>query len=557
MTALLGWSVGASSNAFAKLTFYEAAGKVDASGLANIEGSSAQQVSAEIQKNLDYNLSPDELAKVKHRLSELRLQMPAYHVDALPADQSSRRKLFDFARSLGVQTIVTGSGAAPMADLDQFANEFGVNVALEGISPKDVDRMLQGRGNRIGVVADLGKWTEAGIKPLDGLPLVKDRLMVVRVRDRSATGTRGRDVTLGKGVEGVSQFLLEVSRLDPPAVPAWPPTCANCNGPRVPPGKPLFISLDTTGAADAVADLKLSADAFDEVIRPAMGFRIDEIARNTPISSPSWVHPEDRTKMEAALPRKAIVKPLKPRKLLVLDVTPNAYYHATCANANLAVELMAKYTDAFQPVFSNDLDNLKYPKIKEFDAVFLNGFGGGEVFVDPDVLNGLLRFVREGGGVAGLHGSTYASQDLPEYGEMMGGQAGNHRCCETSVVKIDDPDSPLTKSFGGKSFSWTDEFYHFPDSSPFSREKEHVLLSVDSSKTDLSEWKGIRADNEFPSSWIRSYGKGRVFNLALGHTPTMFETPAFGEYMLAALQFVLGDLKADTTPSANLAANKK
>jgi hypothetical protein len=288
-----------------------------------------------------------------------------------------------------------------------------------------------------------------------------------------------------------------------------------------------------------------------------MGFRIDEIARNTPISSPSWVHPEDRKKMEAALPRKAIVKPLKARKLLVLDITPNAYYHATCANANLAVELMAKYTDAFQPVFSNDLDNLKYPKIKEFDAVFLNGFGGGEVFVDPDVLNGLLRFVREGGGVAGLHGSTYASQDLPEYGEMMGGQAGNHRCCETSVVKIDDPDSPLTKSFGGKSFSWTDEFYHFPDSSPFSREKEHVLLSVDSSKTDLSEWKGIRADNEFPSSWIRSYGKGRVFNLALGHTPTMFETPAFGEYMLAALQFVLGDLKADTTPSAKLIANKK
>jgi hypothetical protein len=202
------------------------------------------------------------------------------------------------------------------------------------------------------------------IKPLDGLPLLRDRLMVVNVLNRSALGAKGRGVTLGKGVEGVSQFLREVSRLDPPVAPAWPPTCANCNGPRVPSGNPLFISLETTGAADAVADLTLSADAFDEVIRPAMGFRIDEIARNTPISSPSFVHPEDRKKMEAALPRKAIVKPLKPRKLLVLDVTPNAYYHATCANGNLAVELMAKYTDAFQPVFSNDLDNLKYPKIK-------------------------------------------------------------------------------------------------------------------------------------------------------------------------------------------------
>ena len=357
-------------------------------------------------------------------------------------------------------------------------------------------------------------------------------------------------------MEGVSQFLLQVSRLDPPSAPPWPPKCGNCNGPVVPPGKPLFIALETTGAGDAVADLKASADAFDEAIRPAMGFRIDEIARHTPISAPSFVHPEDRKKMEAAMPHKAIVKPLKARKLLVVDVTPNAYYHATTANGNLAVELMAKYTDAFQATFSNDLDNLKYPKIKEFDAVFLNGIGGGEVFVDPDVLNGLMRFVREGGGVAGLHGSTYASGDLPEYGEMMGGTSGNHRCCETATVKLEDPDSPLTKPFGGKGFAWTDEFYHFPDSGPFTREKEHVLLSVDASKSDLSEWQGIRADNNYPDSWIRSYGKGRVFNLAFGHTPVLFETPAFCEYVLGGLQFVLGDLKADTTPTAKLPAKK-
>ena len=39
---------------------------------------------------------------------------------------------------------------------------------------------------------------------------------------------------------------------------------------------------------------------------------------------------------------------------------------------NLARELMGRYTGAFQPVFSNDLDNLKWPKIKEWDAIYLN-----------------------------------------------------------------------------------------------------------------------------------------------------------------------------------------
>ena len=37
---------------------------------------------------------------------------------------------------------------------------------------------------------------------------------------------------------------------------------------------------------------------------------------------------------------------------------------------------MAKNTGAFEAVFNNDLDNLKYPKIKEYDAVFLNSIVG-------------------------------------------------------------------------------------------------------------------------------------------------------------------------------------
>jgi len=220
----------------------------------------------------------------------------------------------------------------------------------------------------------------------------------------------------------------------------------------------------------------------------------------------------------------------------------------------LALGLMAKNTGAYQAVFSNDLNNLKHPKVREFDAVFLNSTVG-EVFPDPDVLNGLTRFVREGGGVAGIHGATYASMDLPEFGEMMGAQDGPHRV-ETATVKIEDPGSPLTKAFNGNEFQWTDEFYHFLPTGPFSRDKVHVLLRIDTDKSDMSRWQGVRPDNYYAISWIKSYGKGRVFNCALGHTPTLFETPAFGKFILSAIQFVLGDLPADTTPSAKLTASR-
>src|SRR5262252_4417441 len=90
LTAPLGWRAGIASNAFPGLTFSDAAAKADALGLASIEGYSTQTVSPQVQKNLDYNLSPSEVDAVKHRLGELRLRMAAYHVPGLGPDEGAR-----------------------------------------------------------------------------------------------------------------------------------------------------------------------------------------------------------------------------------------------------------------------------------------------------------------------------------------------------------------------------------------------------------------------------------------------------------------------------------
>ena len=313
---------------------------------------------------------------------------------------------------------------------------------------------------------------------------------------------------------------------------------ANCGAPTVS-AKPVILTLDD-----------VAVPVFSKAALPAMGYRVDEISRKTPITSIDGIPADERQNIEAGVPKQAIVKPKKARKLLVVDLCPNGgYYHATIAHANLALQLMAK-TGAYEPTFSNDLDNLKYPKIKQYDAVFLNSVVG-ELFNDPEVLGGLTRFVREGGGLAGIHGSTYASMDLPEYGDLIGAQDGPHQV-ESATLKIDDPNSPLTRQFNGKSFDRTDEFYHFLPTGPFSREKLHVLISIDTDKSN-TRYKDVRPDKDYGLTWIKSYGKGRVFNCAMGHTPTLFADPAMAQHILAAIQFVFGDLDADTTPSAKLA----
>ena len=169
------------------------------------------------------------------------------------------------------------------------------------------------------------------------------------------------------------------------------------------------------------------------------------------------------------------------------------------------------------------------------------------------MLDGLIRYVREGGGVAGLHGTTFASQDLREFGELMGAQEGPHQYNgEPGTLKIDDPGSPLTKHFGGKGFSMMDEFYHFPMTEPYSREKLHVLLSVDAEKSDMQKWQYLRTGQRFRHGVDQARGKGRVFNSVLGHRPDFYMMPDLVKLMLGGIQFVLGDLEADTTPSAKL-----
>jgi type 1 glutamine amidotransferase len=171
----------------------------------------------------------------------------------------------------------------------------------------------------------------------------------------------------------------------------------------------------------------------------------------------------------------------------------------------------------------------------------------------------LSRYVREGGGLAGHHGAGRASSDWPEMAEILGARAGAHAIPDEKVtVKLDDPKSPINAVFGGRPFEITDEF--FRPAAPYSREKLHVLLSFDVEKTEMDQSRDCavcaREDNDYAISWIHNYGKGRVFYSTLGHNPGAFWNSRILEHFLAGIQFILGDLKADTTPSARLAARK-
>jgi type 1 glutamine amidotransferase len=520
--SLLGWQVGVSLGSFREDTFLDAARKAEALDLAAVAGESTQKVSVQIPKNLDYRLAPGEMDAVRDRMTTLNLAMPVYFTAEINDDEQIARKQFEFAKSLGVETIVVARTPKVFPVIEKLADEHDVNLALSG-SLKTVLDALQGRGRRIGAYVDLGTWMQDGVAPLDGVAQLKERVLVLKLGDRIAVGK-------------TAPLLAEIYRREL---------------------KPSLMIVDASGGSDVVADLSRSLDAFEKAVQPVVAERVTQLSRGIPIKGPDRLTPEEREKIIAATPRKPAATPKASRRLLIYDA--NIGYgganggHRSIPAANMAIELFAK-TGAYEAVFSNDLGNFKYDNIRKFDAVFLNNTVG-QIFVDPEIRAGLSRFVREGGGLAGYHGTSHASMDWPEFGQMLGAVEGAHRePTEMATVKIDDPASPLLAAFAGKSFVHQDEFYRFVEG-PLSRDTVHVLMSMDIEKTDLNQGRGctrpcVRPDADYALSWIHTYGKGRVFFTALGHTPAFFASPNLSDFFFRGIQFVLGDLDADTTPSA-------
>ncbi len=268
---------------------------------------------------------------------------------------------------------------------------------------------------------------------------------------------------------------------------------------------------------------------------------------------------EGRQRVEAALPDQAPAAPRTARRLLIYDGNVGYPGHGSIGYANHAFTRMGEKTGAFTAEVSDDPSVFQREHLRQFDAVCLNNTVGN-LFTDPALRQNLLEFVLSGGGLLGIHGATVAFTDFehgaqetwPEFGHMLGGRGAAHLAPNEHVfIKLDDPDHPLNRPFGGRGFEHVSEFFRV--SAPYSRDRVRVLLSIDTDQTDLPEAAHrMRPDGDHALAWTRNFGRGRVVYCTIGHSPADFMDPKMLEFYLGAVQFVMGDLDGPTTPSNRL-----
>jgi type 1 glutamine amidotransferase len=261
-------------------------------------------------------------------------------------------------------------------------------------------------------------------------------------------------------------------------------------------------------------------------------------------------------KIQRALPDKAPAQPKQPRKILIFSRTAG-FRHDSIPVGVQAITLLGDKTGAYKAHHTEDESFFEPEKLKTFDAVFMLNTTGD--CLRPKLENkeeakereeklkqSLDDFVSGGKGLIGVHSATDTYAGWKGYNKMMGGAFAGHPWHTKVPVKNLEPKHPVNAAFDGSDFEITDEIYQFrPDTAlPTDR---LFLLSLDPQKMDLS--KGSRQDGLYPISWVSTYGKGRTFYCSLGHRQEIYWNPVILKHYLAGIQFALGDLHADATPT--------
>jgi uncharacterized protein len=192
-------------------------------------------------------------------------------------------------------------------------------------------------------------------------------------------------------------------------------------------------------------------------------------------------------------------------------------------------------TNGFDVTLTHKAEKYITPEnLKNLDVIVF--YTTGELPLSDVQKKAFLDFIKSGKGFIGIHSATDTFYKWPDYGEMIGGYFDGHPWTQNDTVTITNLDSknPLTGHWE-ESFNLKEEIYQYKE---FNKDKVTVTMSLDKSKTDMTK-KGVKA-TEFPLTWYRNYGKGRVFYTALGHRPEVWEDQRFQKMIVNALKWASG-----------------
>jgi len=213
-----GFALGCQAWTFHEYTVLAAIDKTAAAGGKVIELYSGQKFSPEKPGVVfDHNASDEIIAELKARLQKDGIHAVNYGVVAIPNNETEARKIFDFAKKLGLYGITTES-VESLDVIEKLVKEYDIRVGFHDHprrpsdpgykmwDPNYVLSVVKHRDPRIGATADVGHWVRSGLNPVDCLKILKGRVISVHLKDLNEKSPNAHDVPYGTGVCDVRAF---------------------------------------------------------------------------------------------------------------------------------------------------------------------------------------------------------------------------------------------------------------------------------------------------------------------------------------------------------------
>ena len=208
-------------------------------------------------------------------------------------------------------------------------------------------------------------------------------------------------------------------------------------------------------------------------------------------------------------------------------------------------EALKTYADEQKRVLA---EKMSAAALKNYDGVIFANTTGDLPLPDPQAF---VDWVKAGHAFVGMHSASDTFHGFRPFVEMIGGEFLSHGAQATVDCLNQDPKHAACKHLPA---TWTvhDEIYIMKS---FTRNTVHGLLTLDKEPNK-------KTDGDFPISWCKQFGKGRVFYTSLGHREDMWDadwggstrknspeiSKAYQQHILAGIQWALGQAKGSGKP---------
>jgi cytochrome c len=220
------------------------------------------------------------------------------------------------------------------------------------------------------------------------------------------------------------------------------------------------------------------------------------------------------------------------RALVFSKVT--SYYHESIPAGIVAIKKLGS-EHAFDVVVSDDPAQFEDARLAAFQVVVFNNTNSTPEkgpLLNAEQRAAFQRYIRKGGGFAGIHSASGSERDWEWYGQLVGAFFKSHPKIQKLEIKVEDLRHRSTRHLPA-SWTRTEEPYDFLVNP---RDRVRVLAAY-----NPESYEGHTMGPDHPIAWYHTFEGGRSWYTGLGHATSAFtDEPLFVQHLLGGIEWAAG-----------------